>query len=154
MFPNGRYNDRLVKRCRAYFQFSDVTNVKENLPRFSDSVLSRQCPTLDYLMTDLWKNSKRYDSVVRYEDLRQTPQDELQRVLVDLGYSLTATEIDSVVRDHEFSKMQKEQSGNFIREGKVDGWRKLMSSDWDTVLRKHWHPEMERFGYYVTDNWE
>ena len=74
--------------------------------------------------------------IVRYEDIIYQPFQEIRKIALFLGYSLSAEKIEAIVHNTTFNVMSKNKdtnrplrSGpvNFMRKGKVGDWKDSMT---------------------------
>ena len=72
----------------------------------------------------------------RYEDLVHQPFQEIRKIALFLGYSLSAEKISTIVHNTTFSVMSKNEATNFsffdgkskfMRQGKAGDWRHWLS---------------------------
>ena len=77
--------------------------------------------------------------IVRYEDIVHLPFQEIRKIALFLGYSLSAEKISTIVHNTTFSVMSKNEATNvslsdgktkFMRQGKAGVWK-----DWLTVAQ-------------------
>lgn len=81
--------------------------------------------------------------IVRYEDIIQQPFQEVRKIAMFLGYSLSAEKIDTIVHNTTFDVMSKNRDlnttlksgvGTFMRKGKVGDWKTWLTEDQNKVM--------------------
>jgi len=99
--------------------------------------------------------------LVKYEDMVKDRAGVLRAVLKFCGISCTESELVPVVEQSSFESMKrseelhgaesylgvKEKRGNFVRRGKIDGWKEEMEGDLSTQIREAFAPAMKAVGY-------
>lgn len=97
--------------------------------------------------------------IVRYEDLHADPADALRRLLSLMGETVNAHQVAAAVqasrfdvlqaseREQGFKERPNQASDLFFRQGRVDGWRELITSQDLTRLVDAHGKMMRRFGY-------
>lgn len=99
-------------------------------------------------------------SLVRYEDLQESPEDTVARVLLECGVPVVRERVAAAVAATRFSALraQEEQHGfresmlhlPFFRRGESDSWREELSPDQiNRVLESH-GDVMHQLGYDIT----
>jgi hypothetical protein len=98
----------------------------------------------------------------RYEDMKARPRDEVARMARFLGIPLAAAELDRVVDQSSFARMQEleKQTGaawrplkdsrsdiQFVRGGSVGGWRERLPRAASLAIESAWSDLMVKLGY-------
>ncbi len=87
------------------------------------------------------------DSRVRYEELVQRPEDELDRVAATLGEPVVspARALERVT----FGKLQNEAANNHFWRGAAEGWRGLLPTQLALKIARAQAPALNALGYSV-----
>jgi aryl sulfotransferase len=96
--------------------------------------------------------------LVRYEDLHADPAAAFGAVATFLGLSTTADSITAAVEATSFSRLKAQErevgflekprrAAAFFREGRVDGWRQMLTLEQSARIIAAHGPMMQRLGY-------
>lgn len=108
--------------------------------------------------------------IVKYEDMRRSPEAKLKDIVRFLGIERDAAAIRAAVENNSIEKMrakedsarrtkpatgktplrtmEKQSEGNrFVREGKVAGWRDRLTPAQIALIEQHAGPSLVRLGY-------
>ena len=114
---------------------------------------------------DSWtiKNKDVRTTVVRYEDLLETPKRTWPLVLKGLGIDVDRQRLRRALEMCEFNKLQAKEQKNgfrecgkgeqFFRRGKAGGWKDELTADQARAIERNHRGTMQRWGYVdVTRN--
>jgi hypothetical protein len=119
---------------------------------------------------DSWTNKEHNFPVkaIRYEDLLENPEENIQSIADFLGVDASQKKIKEIVRETSFDKMKKTEdmelkSGQvgvffdehkyskteftFMRSGKSGGYRENLTESEISRLMDYFGPHMEKYGY-------
>lgn len=128
----------------CYNFYKGLTKLKEDLS-FTDFWRAYMCGKMingDYceFNSEYWRLRDRANVLMaQYEDIVHQPFQEIRKIALFLGYSLSAEKISTIVHNTTFSVMSKNDATNvpllsgtnkFMRKGKVGDWK-----DWLTVAQ-------------------
>ena len=99
--------------------------------------------------------------LVRFEELRRSPETELDRALRFLGVELAAETIESVVDHNTLQRMQEKEEAapdaafakgvrrevRFVKEGATSGWREQLTPPQRSAITAAFGPTMRHVGY-------
>jgi len=160
LFYNDRGNAPLVDQCRADLQFSDYDNIRENLPAFMEYVYeTKKHPRMSWIeFVGKWADCKNCVHV-KYEDLREKPVDELNRI----AHSLSSMKIDlervvNIVDNHSFEKLAGRKAGSenkksFLRKGVVGDWKNHFTKDAKQLFMSYAGDGLVKLGYENDNSW-
>lgn len=160
LFENERRNRRLVALCRADLGFSDYNDVKKNLPAFMEYVYEqKRHPRMSWAeFVRRWAGCDRCIHI-KYENLRLTPDKELQRVILELsGRELNPAQIREIVEKFSFEtisgrKIGEENARSFLRKGIVGDWRNYFDQVSRERFQSYAGDELIKLGYETGPDW-
>jgi len=82
--------------------------------------------------------------MVRYEALRERPQDEMTRVFEWAGID---ADVGAIVEQHSFDRAAVRGPNEFVRAASPGGWRENLTADEQGMIQKIMQPTLDRFGY-------
>lgn len=97
--------------------------------------------------------------VVRFEDLRTNPQEELTRMVAFVDVPATLETIRTSLANNTVERMRAKEVksqklyqsttevGRFVRKGAVQGWRNVLTPDQVQLFDQYAGPELSRMGY-------
>jgi hypothetical protein len=106
--------------------------------------------------------------VVRFEDLRKHPEQDLKRIIEFLGAAATPERIGAAIRNNTVEKMREKEDGSrksqarkaflqgtaakaddrrFVRSGSVQGWRQKLTPAQLELIQRHAGDVLTRLGY-------
>lgn len=96
---------------------------------------------------------------VRYEDLKNNPQDTFIRVLKQIEYEATEEEICSAIEATEFEKLKNQEAEfgfrekpkackSFFNKGEVGQWKVQLNQEQTSIIKQFNEPMMREFGYW------
>ena len=110
-----------------------------------------------------WNERARDGSVVviRYEDLHRDRQSVLEAVATSCGIPASSRSIAAAVERGSFEAMRSEEEqhgaesypeqlggvAQFLRKGRVDGWKDELDPDSTKAIEKEFRPLIEALGY-------
>jgi hypothetical protein len=105
--------------------------------------------------TDLW--------AVRYEDLLQDTQRELERMVRFVGLSSTPDTLDHAVRASGFDQMRKleetqgrpygDSAHQFVRRGTAGQWKSQFDEECKAIFKSRANDLLREIGYVNTADW-
>ncbi len=102
---------------------------------------------------DFWSNQERV-VVTRYEDLLEDTESELKRILNTIGILTSEVKIKQAVFNQSFKKKKADfkavgdyKNVEFMRSGRVAGWREFLSPAQVRMIEKTHGDIMGKFGY-------
>lgn len=99
---------------------------------------------------------KRNFSIIRYEDLQESPEREVRRMAEFLAYFPTNRAIETALANSSFDKMRElenkqedpsEYKVPFVRKGNNSEWKNYLSKEQERQLEEHFKTAMEKMGY-------
>lgn len=95
--------------------------------------------------------------VVRYEDMRRRPEEQLERIATFLGESVSPSRIAGAVSDNDLAAMREKERCSSppkfrrdidcVGEGGVDLWREKLAPPQATLIAERFAPSMALAGY-------
>ncbi|MBP5707827.1 MAG: sulfotransferase domain-containing protein [Alphaproteobacteria bacterium] len=92
--------------------------------------------------------------IVKYEDLKFTPEFAIREILSFLNIHLDNTKIQQAIENVSFSKIQQDESKSqphsnkkIFRKGLVGEWRGVLSNNMFSFIKKNTLEKLFRFGY-------
>jgi hypothetical protein len=97
--------------------------------------------------------------VVRFEDLRLNPEEELSRMVRFVNVPATAETIRTALANNSVEQMRAKEVksqklyqsttevGRFVRKGAVQGWRSALTPAQQRLFEQYAGPELSRMGY-------
>lgn len=107
-------------------------------------------------------NSTTNPLIIRYEDVLESQASQLERIAKYLCVPCSKESVGLAVRRASFESMQKDEArnganwralqhaqggGRFVRSGRPDEWRELLSKDQVRQMYQRWGKTMRAFGY-------
>lgn len=160
LFKNDRDNARLVDIYRSELRFSDYTDVQRNLIAFMEYVFEKKLyPRFSWSeFTNKWADCNHCVHV-RYEDMRENPVGELQRIVDKIsGSALDVEKYEMIVENHSFEKIAgrkvgEENVGSFMRKGVIGDWKSHFTSEARELFHFYAGDALVRLGYENDDSW-
>ncbi|QTA93602.1 sulfotransferase domain-containing protein [Desulfonema magnum] len=160
LFPNNRGNQIQVDRVSADLNFDDINNIKKNLPSFIEYIFeTKKNPKFSWTdFVDKWRENKNAVHV-RYEDLREDCEGELQRIVLELtGNILDADKAREITQEFSFQKQSgrrpgQEDKNNFMRKGIVGDWKNYFSSESKEMFAYYAGSSLISLGYETDNSW-
>lgn len=90
-----------------------------------------------------WRDRPGRTCIIRFEDLIEAPEVNLQRALQELSIDLKPAGGAAIP---DFATLQ-EKWPQFFRKGKIGGWREVMPPKLHELFWQHHRPAMTAFGY-------
>lgn len=160
LFENDRGNTRLVGLTRSDLGFRDYNDIKTNLVPFMEYVFEeRRHPAFSWVQfVNKW--SGRADCCqVKYEDLRERPAAELQRMAWQLaGKQLSDSKAGEIAEKHSFARLAGRPAGqqntsSFLRKGVVGDWKNHFSKDARERFNRYAGDALIKLGYESGGSW-
>lgn len=157
LFENDFDNASLVKIVRRDLgNNKNYTNIKENFSDFIQYSFSKQKhPSFSWGgFVNAWHN-KRGVVYIKYEDLRNNTEEEIQRLCYDVSGKYISNEIALEVKEaFSFKNMSgreagKEKRGSFLRKGIIGDWKNHFDESSYDLFCKFAAKEMKLLGYDV-----
>jgi aryl sulfotransferase len=128
-------------------------------PRLSTQLFHQYGCWRDYL--DSWLSAPFPVHLLRYEDMHRDPHAAFAAVAAFLGLSSDRERVAAAVDAASFSRLQAQeraagfvekpiQAAAFFREGRVDGWRQVLTAEQNARIVAANKPVMRRLGYDTT----
>lgn len=107
-----------------------------------------------------WKNVTAFPVFfVRYEDLKNNPQDTFTRVLKQIAYEATEEEIRLAIEATQFEKLKNQEAEfgfrekpkackSFFNKGEVGQWKVQLNQEQTSIIKQFNEPMMREFGYW------
>jgi len=125
-------------------------------PRLSTQLSQRYGCWRDHI--DSWLGAPFPVHLLRYEDMHRDPQAAFAAVAAFLGLSSDRERVATAVDAASFSRLQAQeramgfvekpiQAAAFFREGRVDGWRQVLTAEQNARIVEANEPVMRRLGY-------
>lgn len=157
---NDKGNTRLVEKSRLDLGFQDYYDVSANLMTFMEYVYtSNPHPGYTWMQfVNRWKNCANCVHV-RYEDLRENPERELNRVLRLLNKNVVSNEkLRDIVNQHSFEvtsgrKVGEERADSFMRKGVVGDWKNYFTPQTSKKFLEYAGSGLVELGYENDDSW-
>jgi hypothetical protein len=161
LFGNEILGNKYSNKLRKKLVFQNYDNIHENLPAF-----------IHYVNVDLWKKQPHFSWAnfvscwinqqavfVKYEDIRQHPVEELQRIALELtGIDLSGKRAAEIIDKYSFQKQTgrkpgEEKKGSFVRKGIVGDWKNHFSDEAKNVFKQYAGNELIQLAYEKDLNW-
>lgn len=100
--------------------------------------------------TDHWLNSGRPAHLVKYEDIKARPAEELEKMVRWLGYEITPQQLQAAVEAGSIDKMREmngELGQKFFRRGEVGQSYASFTAEQKAIVAAGLRDYLERFGY-------
>jgi aryl sulfotransferase len=125
-------------------------------PRLSTQLSQQYGNWRDHI--DSWLGAPFPVHLLRYEDMHGDPQAAFAAVAAFLGLSSDRERVATAVDAASFSRLQAQeravgfvekpiQAAAFFREGRVDGWRQVLTAEQNARIVEANEPVMRRLGY-------
>jgi aryl sulfotransferase len=125
-------------------------------PRLSTQLSQQYGNWRDHI--DSWLGAPFPVHLLRYEDMHRDPQAAFAAVAAFLGLSSDRERVAAAVDAASFSRLQAQeravgfvekpiQAAAFFREGRVDGWRQVLTAEQNARIVEANEPVMRRLGY-------
>ncbi|TWT80850.1 Sulfotransferase domain protein [Planctomycetes bacterium CA13] len=146
-------------RCRNELQFEDVSDVRQNLPRFIEfcyeSPISPRFTWSQFV--DTWE-SRPGVVQTRYETLLKGTSDELVRICAAFNRELSPEKARRIEEEFSFANQAKRTAGSevkssHLRKGIAGDWINHFSRQAATTLWKYAGPQMLALGYESNSGW-
>ena len=150
-----KFSDRL----REDLGIENPHAIRENLPRFIEWAFQGGYPGYSWAdFYDAWKHRSGYVET-SYERLKADPQDELARVIEELGLgSVSDARLAEVVDEFSFSRQSNREAGeedvtSFVRKGIVGDWKNVFSPEARKIFDRYAGEELVALGYEPSRSW-
>jgi aryl sulfotransferase len=125
-------------------------------PRLSPQLFHRPGCWRDHI--DSWRSAPFPVHLLRYEDMHRDPHAAFAAIAAFLGLPSDRERVAAAVDAASFSRLQAQeraagfvekpiQAAAFFREGRVDGWRQVLTAEQNASIVAANEPVMRRLGY-------
>lgn len=158
LIKNDKGNSVLVDRTRAELCFNDYQDIKTNLPAFMEYVYDSRKGMTWPSFVDCWKG-KQNIVYTSYESLKENCNEELFRILLDLGIENADRHRCVEVADQfSFNNMAGRNEGDvnsksFLRKGIVGDWKNHFSPECRKLFQKYAGHTLVELGYEQNSKW-
>ena len=159
LFPTEWTHPKYIEQNRKAVPFTDIDDIKRNLPSFIDYVYVQQrSPHFTWSeFFDRWFDREDMIST-SYEVLRAQPVQELMRVAGVMGVELEEPEAREIVERYSFEKLTGRRAGEeakrtFLRKGVAGDWKNHFTRRAGEVMAQHVGDRLVRSGYERDDTW-
>ena len=159
LFPNDKFNSRLVEITRRELHFDDYDDIKHNLPRFIEYKFTRnKHPRFTWSeFVNSW--IAKDVAFIRYENLLKDPVKELGQAI----YRVCKIEPDKdrirhITEKYSFKNLSgrnpgEENKHSFVRKGIAGDWKNHFSKEARRVFNDFAGRELIKLGYENDDSW-
>lgn len=150
----------LVSQVRRHLAFTDVRDVKANLPKFIEySFTEPVYPRFSWAdFVDRWWQAENVVPAT-YEGLKRNGEQELRRIAYELvGEDLSESGAREVLEAFSFVRQTgrrpgQEQTSSFLRKGIVGDWKNFFSAEAREIFAHFAEPQLEQLGYESDPGW-
>lgn len=160
LHSNNMFNRLLVKKTKKRLNIEDIHQVRENLPAFLNykfTVMRTPRFRWDRFIED-WLDREGV-GFIRYENLLQTPLEELTAALENvLGEGVDTGRLQEVIDNCTFEKMAGRKAGqenrsNFMRKGIAGDWKNYFSRESAEIFDHYAGKALIAAGYETNSDW-
>ena len=145
-----------MRGLNKHWQGDILSRIKHNTHLFIKKVLLKKKTT----RVGSWSNHVDFwgsldgIAIVRYEDLLIDTENELKKIFDKLNIKVTDKHLKQTIENQSFDKKKKEfiQKGDmvnakFMRSGKKESWKQLISSVLQSEIEEKHHKTLLKYNY-------
>jgi len=155
--PIGRRITRKLHEKTGWFGESHYKNA-DSKPLFGEGALSKFAGDWKLIMEYIleWQGQRPQQILmVRYENLKTTPETEIKKVLDFIDADASPEIIEEMIAQNSFSKLKKtEQGKSFFRKGVVGDWRNHFTPDDVQLFKQLTGDLLVRLNYETNTDWQ
>ena len=160
LFRNERGNQILVEKVSTDLKYSDVNDIRSNLPSFIEYVFKgKKHPKFSWSdFADKWQG-KSEAVHVKYEDFRRDCAGQLQKLVCTLiNKTLDNEKAEKIEKNFSFEKQSgrtpgQENSNSFMRKGIVGDWKSHFSLESKEMFAHYAGDTLISLGYEKDKSW-
>ena len=144
----------MVDIYRNSFNFNDYRKIEENIHPFTERIIQNPIKPNFNWGNFYAEKINQNSAIYRYEDLRLDPTRYFSKIISHLGMKANQEILHTTINKYDIDTInaQKNESEekdaiNFTRKGKVGGWKEILPSKTNNLVRESFSEVMERFNY-------
>ena len=163
LFQNDKNSPILVEKTRKQLGFSDLDDVRSNLPAFIEYIFEKDKSSFSpykFTWAQFVRDWNHRDCVkIKYEAMVADGVTEISRVLASLNRSdVLKDHIEDVVEKYTFANQAKRKPGeenksSFLRKGQPGDWKEKFSKESAEIFNFYAGKELIDLGYEPDSTW-
>ncbi|MFK7902508.1 MAG: sulfotransferase domain-containing protein [Nitratireductor sp.] len=163
LFPNEVNLQFGIDEKRKILGFKDYEDIEHNLPKFIEYMFEIY-PTQGWgtrfnwaQFVDSWADKNT--PIVKYEDLLQSPEEEMKRMVFELtGTVLSDDKASAVVSKYSFKNITGRKQGefaknSFARKGIAGDWKNHFNNQSVKIFKQYASNQLIKMAYETDDSW-